>query len=150
MALNHAPDLTKQAPRSARVRLGGYAILPRLLDKCRATIAGKNGEYDYACPLDQRFLEYAGIDPEALKKEVAAGKGDGELLEWINKNAKNKRSEPDIAAWSLFAETRIPMDVGSREFFTGLHKKVGPNREDIGTWFEMLDLDDYVSFGGKA
>jgi hypothetical protein len=150
MALNNAPDLTKQAPRSARVRLGGYAILPRMLDKCRASIAGKNGEYDYACPLDQRFLEYAGIDPEALKKEVVAGKGDGEILEWINKNAKNKRSEPEIAAWSLFAESRTPMDVESREFFTGLHKKVAANREDIGTWFEMLDLDDYVSYGGKA
>jgi hypothetical protein len=37
----HTPDLTKQPPRSARVRLGGYVILPRMLDKGRATIAGK-------------------------------------------------------------------------------------------------------------
>ena len=22
--------------------------------------------------------------------------------------------------------------------------------EDIGTWFDFLDFDDYVSFGGKA
>ena len=34
----HAPDLTKQPPRSPRVRLGGYVILPRCLDKGRATI----------------------------------------------------------------------------------------------------------------
>jgi len=26
-------DLTKQAPRSCYVRLGGYVILPRLIDK---------------------------------------------------------------------------------------------------------------------
>ena len=45
MALN-APDLTKQPPRSPRVRLGGYAILPRMLDKGRATLADKNGEYN--------------------------------------------------------------------------------------------------------
>src|SRR4029077_6625629 len=76
-----APDLTKQPPRSPRVRLGGYAILPRCLDKGRATINGKNGEYHYACPLDQQFLEFAGIDPEALKKELA--KSDTEVLEWI-------------------------------------------------------------------
>ena len=55
MAKNNSPDLTKQPPRSPRVRLGGYVILPRMLDKGRATVAGKNGEYHYACPLDRRF-----------------------------------------------------------------------------------------------
>ena len=57
MALDNAPDLTQRPPRSPRVRLGGYAILPRMLDKGRATIAGKNGEYHYNCPMDKRFLE---------------------------------------------------------------------------------------------
>src|SRR5436309_332085 len=84
MALTNAPDLTKQPPRSPRVRLGGYVILPRMLDKGRATIAGKNGEYNYACPMDQRLLEFTGIEPEALKQQIAAGKGDWEILEWIN------------------------------------------------------------------
>ena len=23
-------------------------------------------------------------------------------------------------------------------------------REDVKTWFDLLDLDDYVTFGGKA
>jgi hypothetical protein len=45
--MNHI-DLTQRPPRSVRVRLGRYIILPRLLDKCRATLAGKNGEYHYA------------------------------------------------------------------------------------------------------
>ena len=94
----HTPDLTKQPPRSPRVRLGGYVILPRCLDKGRATIAGKSGEYHYACPLDKQFLEFAGIDPEALKKELP--KSDTEVLEWINKHAKHKRSAPEIAAWT--------------------------------------------------
>src|SRR6202044_3130060 len=44
----HTPDLTKFPPRSGRVRLGGYVILPRCLDKGRATLAGKNGEYHFA------------------------------------------------------------------------------------------------------
>jgi hypothetical protein len=29
-------------------------------------------------------------------------------------------------------------------------KKFNPNREDINTWFDVLDLDDYCSFGCKA
>jgi hypothetical protein len=149
MALNNGTDLTKTPPRSARVRLGGYAILPRMLDKGRATIAGKHGEYHYACPMDQRFIDFVGIDPEALKKELEAGKGDGEILEWIDKNAKHKRTDPEIAAWSEFAERRVPVDAESRDYFGELHKKCAPKREDIATWFDLLDLDDYVSFGGK-
>jgi hypothetical protein len=149
MAQN-TPDLTKQPPRSPRVRLGGYVILPRLLDKGRATVAGKHGEYHYACPLDQRFLDFVGLDPEALKKELAAGKGDGEILEWIQTNAKHKRTEGETLAWCAWQEQRAPSDPESREYFNDLHTKVAPKREDISTWFEMLDVDDYVSFGGKA
>lgn len=144
------PDLTQYPPRSPRVRLGGYVILPRMLDKCRAALNGKNGEYKYACPLDQRFLQFAGVDPEALKKQVAAGKGDGEILEWINSNASRKPTELEIAAWSAYQEQRVPSDVESRQFVQEIHASIGPKRADIGTWFDLLDLDDYVSFGGKA
>jgi len=142
-------DLTQHPPRSPRARLGGFVILPRVLDKGRATIAGTNGEYNYNCPLDQRFLEFAGIDPEALKQELAAGKGDGEVLAWVQANSKNKPNEVAAAAWSAFCEARVPADVESRQFFTEAHAKLAPAREDIVTWFDLLELDDYVSFGGK-
>ena|ERR1017187_7800498 len=146
----HTPDLTKQAPRSPRVRLGGYAILPRCLDKGRATLGNKAGEYHYACPLDQRFLEFAGIDPEALKKELATEKGDGEILGWIQQSAKNKRTAPEIAAWSAFEEQRAPENPDAREYFNELHKMGAPKRTDITSWFDVLDMDDFVTFGGKA
>jgi hypothetical protein len=149
MDLN-APDLTRRPPRSPRVRLGGYVLLPRMLDKGRATVAGTNGEYNYACPLDQRFLEFSGINPAALKKQLAAGKGDGEILKWIGKNAKRKHTEAEIWAWSAFQEQRAPSDPESREFFHKMHADIAPRREDIATWFDLLDLDDFVSFGGKA
>jgi hypothetical protein len=150
MALNNAPDLTQRPPRSPRVRLGGYAILPRMLDKGRALVAGKNGEYNYACPADQRFLQFAGIDPEALKKQLAAGKNDTEILAWIREKAKSKRTEAEIQAWSAYQDQRTPADTESREFFQGIHAKIAPKRDDIITWFDLLDLDDYVSFDGRA
>jgi len=140
----------KHPPRSPRVRLGGYVILPRMLDKGRALLAGKIGEYKYACPLDQRFLDFTGIDPKALLKQLAKGKGDGEALEWVQTNAKFKRTDSEIAAWSATAEGRVPNDPESRDYFNGLHTKTAPKREDIATWFDLLDVDDYVSFGGKA
>ena len=150
MALKNAPDLTRQPPRSPRVRLGGYVILPRMLDKGRATIARKQGEYHYDCPTDQRFLTFVGINAGALKKQLATGKSDGEILRWIEKNAKHRRTEPEIAAWSVYCAQRAPEDTGSREWFNSQHTKLAPKREDIITWFDLLDLDDYVSFGGKA
>lgn len=149
MALKNAPDLTKRPPRSVRVRLGGYVLLPRILDKCRAVVDGKNGEYKYACPTDDHFFTFTGIDPEAMKQQVAAGKSDSEMLDWVQKNAKQKRAPFEIAAWSTFMEQRVPSDPEGREFFQDEHKRVAPGREDIATWFDYLDLDDYVTFGGQ-
>jgi hypothetical protein len=144
------PDLTKHPPRSPRVRLGGFVILPRMLDKGRALIAGRNGEYNYACPLDQQFLEFAGIDPDALKAQLASGKTDGEILEWVRANARHRRAPAEIEAWSAWQERRAPDNPKSRAFFNEIHEKIAPHRTDIVTWFDLLDLDDYVSFGGRA
>jgi hypothetical protein len=130
------------------VRLGGFVILPRMLDKGRAAVAGKHGEYHYACPLDMGFLDFVGIDPKALKKQL--GKSDTEVLKWIKAHAKHKRSVPEIAAWSAWQEHRAPDNPDSREFFNGLHKAAAPKRTDVVTWFDLLDVDDFVTFGGKA
>ncbi len=145
----NAPDLTKRPPRSARVRLGGYVILPRMLDKGRAELAGTGGEYHYACPMDMRLLEYLGIDAAALKEQLAAGKGDGEILTWILCNRKQRHTDSEIADWSAHQERRVPMDPEMRDYFNAIHAKTAPQREDIGTWFDLLDVDDYVSFGGQ-
>ena len=143
------PDLTQRPPRSARVRLGGFVILARILDKCRATLAGKNGEYSYACPLDPRFFAFTGIDPEALKAEVAKDLGDGALLAWIQASAPLQRADHEIESWSRFRENSAPGDNGSRSYISGeVEKTGGAEREDLATWFEWLDYDDYVSFGG--
>ena len=112
--------------------------------------AGKNGEYHYACPLDQRFFAFTGIDPEALKNEVAKGLGDAALLAWIQANAPLRRADHEIDAWSRFRENAAPGDNGSRTYISGeIEKTGGADREDLATWFDWLDYDDYVSFGGR-
>ena len=145
-----SPDLTLHPPRSPRVRLGGYVILPRILDKCRATLAGKNGEYSYNCPLDRYFLKFAGVDPEALQKQVAAGFGDGAILAWVEKNQTHPRSGQEIDAWSDFMNRRAPASIEQRERMNQYQSGAARDREDISTWFDVLDLDDFASFGGPA
>lgn len=146
-----APDLSQHPPRSVRTRLGGYVILPRMLDKCRAEIKGTQGPYHYACPIDQRFLQFAGVDADALKAEVAKGLGDSALLEWIQKNAKSSRSDWEISQWSAHQESTPPASHDSREFVNEQIKAAGlDKRSDLATWFDWLDADDFVSYGGRA
>ncbi len=143
------PDLTVRPPRGPRGLLGGFVCLPRILDKCRAVLAGKNGEYNYDCPMDQHFLSFTGITADDLKAQVAGGQGDGEILAWVLKNMRSAITEADIRNWSEYMEPRSPSDCESREFYQGMHSQVAPDREDLATWFDLLDIDDYVSFGGK-
>jgi hypothetical protein len=144
------PDLTQRPPRSPRARLGGFAILSRMLDKGRATLSGKNGEYRYNSPTDQHLVRFLGFDPEVMLKELAAGKGDGEILAWVVENSKITRGPWEVEAWSAYFDKRGPDSdaetLASFAEYVGQHSK---SREDIKSWFDALDLDDYVSFGGK-
>ncbi len=145
-------DLTQHAPRSPRVRLGGFVILPRMLDKCRADLQGKVGDYDYGCSMDRYFLEFVGVEAEALRAEVAKGKGDGELLKWILTHARHRRLPHEIEAFSAWHERRVPTTGERRRKMSQIQAATpgGAAREDIGTWFDLLDLDDHASFGGKV
>lgn len=144
----HTPDLTQHPPRSPRVRLGGFVHLPRLIDKARATLAGKNGEYHFNCAMDQHFWAFTGLNPDAFLAEVKTGKCDYDLLNYVMASIQPKRTASEIAAWSVWFEQRPATAVGGREFFNELHKSIGPRREDISSWMDLLDLEDFVSFGG--
>ena len=142
------PDLTQHPPRSPRVRLGGYVHLPRLLDKARATAAGKAGEYHFNCPLDRQFFDFTGIDHDALLAEAKAGKSDSELLAWVR--SKTKRQPAEVAAWSRWLDGHGPGGAGGHEWVAEVIKANGPERDDIRSFADLLDFDDYVSFGGRG
>jgi hypothetical protein len=144
------PDLTQHPPRSPRTRLGDYVHLPRLLDKARACAAGKIGEYVYPCPLDKRFFGFTGIDPDAFLAAVKTGKGDVEMLAWVTENTKPVRAPWEIAAWSAWLEALGPGDAKRHAGFAEDIGELAPGREDIRTNFDRLELDDYISFGGRA
>lgn len=144
-------DLTQRPPRSLHSRLGGFVILPRMFDKGRATLAKKNGEYNYNSPTDQHLVRFLGFDPGTMLKELASGKGDGEMLAWVLENSKTPRAPWEVEAWSAYMDKRsVDSDaenLASFAEYVGQHTKT---RQDIKSWFDALDLDDYVSFGGKA
>lgn len=149
-AVNYrAPDLRKHPPRSPRTRLGGFAHLPRMIDKARADCAGTIGDFHYNCPFDQQFLSFTGISADAFMAEVKAGRSDSELLAFVRAQANPKRSASEIDTWSRWFETWTPSLPEKREFFNNVHKQNAAHRDDISTWFEWVELDDFVTFGGR-
>src|SRR5947209_17784117 len=85
----------KEFPRSPRQTMAGYVLAARALDKCRAVLAGWQGEYHSNCPLDQRWLKYAEINYDAYKAFLATGATYQAAAAWIVEHAK-KRSHADI------------------------------------------------------
>lgn len=145
----NAPDLTRHPPRSPRTRLGGYVHLPRLIDKARAAAAGTIGDYHYPCPFDARFFAYTGLNADTFLAEVKAGRSDSELLAYVQANSQPKRHISEITAWSSWLEQLTATPPDTRAFFNDVHRKNAPHREDIATWFDWLELDDFVTFGGR-
>src|SRR5213595_878168 len=86
-------DLTKEAPRSPRIRVGGYAILGRTIDKCRALVAGNIGEYHFDCPLDNMLFGFKGVKGEDFKAQIEQGAGDQKMIDWLNQSGEKKTAE---------------------------------------------------------
>ena len=145
-----APDLTQHPPRSPRVRLGGFVHLPRLLDKARAFAAGRNGNYIYPCPMDERLFAFVGVAADAFLNAVREGRSDTEMLAWLLENMTEKRLPHEILAWSDWLQSAAPGDPKRHAHFSAEIERLAPGRTDIVTTFDRLELDDYTSFGGKG
>lgn len=93
----HAINLNQREPREPSAELAGFPRAARCLDKCRATLLGLQGDYDYACPMDQIFLKAAGIRAEDFKTFVATGASDEEVARWIegrHPTARPREAQP--------------------------------------------------------
>lgn len=145
-------DLTRTPPRSPRVRLGGFVHLPRLIDKAKAAAAGTLGVYTYGAEslLDQQFFDLTGISPEAFLEKASDDSGDWAILEWVRANSRQLLQAFQIQAWSHWLETLPGLSPEARAWFAEYSQSLEPVRPDVSTLFEYLDLDDYLSFGGKA
>lgn len=144
--LKNAKDLSREAPRSPRLRLGGYAIMARMIDKGRAALAGTNGEYHFDCPVDNMLFGFKGVKGDEVRQVLASGASDEEIVTWFNTHGTPK-TDAEIKAWSAGTEASSLYDnPEKREWFSGECKRLGldPART---TLFTYLDTDDRKSFG---
>jgi hypothetical protein len=143
-------DLTKQAPHSPRDRFGGFAIIARTTDKCRASVVGKLGEYHFDCPLDNQLFNFKGINAAQFKKAVTSAKTYDEVAEWLQKNG-TPRSEEEIKQWSDKMDAVKLRDIPTmkepehRKEVSESCQKLGLDFETAGL-FEWLEADDQASY----
>jgi len=138
-----ALDLTKNYPRSPRETLGGFVIAARTLDKCRAVLAGTNGEYHFDCPLDRQFLEFAGIGADDFKAFVETGADDAAVAGWITEHSKIKELS-EIVQWNnKLRHTRpVDMPVELQVFLEGYIPQFIPKGRPVYVWFDVYDLEE--------
>jgi hypothetical protein len=138
-------DLTKQAPHSPRVRLAGFVIARRAIDKCRASLAGTQGEYHYDCPLDNMLFSFKGITAEQFKTAVQAAKDYEDVGAWLMLYGTPK-TPAEIKAWSDEVEASSLMKIPEkRGYFIESCHKIGLNPE-MNSTFDWLEADDRSSF----
>ncbi len=137
-----AKDLTKVAPRNAYEMMGGFAIIARTIDKCRALIGGNIGEFHFDCPVDSMLFKFKGINGADFKAYVAEGHTDEEIAEWV-KNSGIQKTDDEIKAWSdsFKSDFSYSTDPQKKDWFLGECTRLGLDAEKT-TLFDMLDADD--------
>jgi hypothetical protein len=138
-------DLNKQAPHSPRERLAGFAIANRTVDKCRASVTGKLGQYHYDCPLDNMLFSFKGITADQFKSAVQAAKDYDDVGIWLQANGTLKTAD-EIKTWSDEMEaSSLYKNPDKRDYFVENCHKLGLNPQ-MNTTFDWLEADDRESF----
>lgn len=140
--------MTKSLPlRSARETLGGYILLPRLIDKVRLHKKGMlPPEYiaNLLAPapnLDGRFLSFTGLDAEELRKAILATTSDAEVLAWVEQSA-TPRTEAEKRQWIEEIDSYRPNTQSAqrrREVYKELAAIVDPATLSV---LDMIDMDE--------
>ncbi|MFK7851087.1 MAG: DUF5069 domain-containing protein [Akkermansiaceae bacterium] len=137
-------DLTKEFPRSPRdTSIAGYVVAARCVDKCRAVLNGTAGEYHSGCPLDEVWLDFAGIKYKAFKKIVATGADDATISEWVCRKAKQKNLREVIAWNNKMRDKRISkMPIHLQEFLESYIPENIPSDKIVRVWFDVYDIEE--------
>jgi hypothetical protein len=66
-------------------------------------------------------------------------------------HATQQRLPHELDAFSLWHEKRTATTPDRRLKMNGIQASTpaGAARDDVASWFDLLDMDDHASFGGK-
>lgn len=143
--MNTTKDLTKESPRSPRLRLGEYPILARAIDKGRAALQGTVGDYHFDCPLDNYLFGFKEVKGADVKQLLADGATDGQVVAWLDTHGASKTDE-ELKAFAKKVEAARPYDdPEKRAWFIEQCTSFGIDPV-TSTLFDLLEKDDAASF----
>jgi hypothetical protein len=133
-------DLTRGFPRGPREQLDGMMILPRAIDKARAHIAGKLGDYVYyGCRFNRRLFNTLGVLEDEFLDAVRTAPDDQAVREWIREFVRPERQKVEqMNEWVLH---NAPTFEERQEFRDEL-ERVKPGNDSVNTWTELIDLEE--------
>ena len=138
----------RPAIRSPRERLGGYLLLPRLIDKVRLHAKGRlpsgyagNLLKPTAFTLDGRFLAFTGLDGEKLRAAILAAESDDAVLAWVERHAvPHTASEKEAWAEAIAAARPTPETAEYRKkMYPELAAKIDLGAINV---LDMIDMDE--------
>jgi gluconokinase len=135
----HVPNL-----RSCHEKTGGIVYFGRMIDKIRLHAAGElPAEYheNLGGGFDERCLKFLRVDYPALVERVKKGGTDEEFLAWAMERG-GKRGDEEIEVWNEFMRKRGWNDAMSERLKFRLEELGCPERTDIQTFFDFIDLDE--------
>ena len=133
-------DLTKRPPRGPRERLDGVVLMPRTIDKMRASLPGGNlGSYKVH-GFSSRMLEMIGVTEADLLEAVRTASSDAQVADWLRKHA-------DTQAYQKINdhfEKRSTGDLADPEDY---HRRYPiAKRLGLTNLFDVLEADDREVF----
>ncbi|HUZ48345.1 MAG TPA: DUF5069 domain-containing protein [Candidatus Dormibacteraeota bacterium] len=133
-------DLTKEFPRSVHAKWLGIVQIGRTVDKGKALAHGNIGDYHYNCPMDQAVFGFLGIDHEALLTVIKNAKNDAAIEAYLAPFIA-KKSAQELEQWNHDYVAHKP-EGESLEYFINLRNQLAPDRTDVTSWADLLDLDE--------
>jgi hypothetical protein len=136
-------DLTTSYPASVRDKLHGIVQLKRTIDKGVAVAHGNAGEYHYNCPMDKAVFAFLGIDHEKLLDVIKANPTNRQAIDDYVAPFVHAKSDAEIADWNAhWLEQGPAPGTESAGFYEKLRSEVAPDRTDVTSWADLLDLDE--------
>ena len=118
----------------------GLVQLARTTDKAKAFAHGTIGEYEYPSEMDEGLFEFLDMNGSDFLQFVKVAKSDAEIEGYI-KGFVEKKSSDELASFNRRWMTSAPQGESLRDF-TALRTRIAPDRTDITTWPDLLDLDE--------